>query len=90
MCVSKHVGIKDSNEVAVLATLEALRIYHFYHHYLIVKSDSVNAISWLKSLRGPWKMQFLFNESFFFFFLISEMHITFQHISRYANGMADS
>ena len=60
---SKHVGIKDSNEAEVLAILEAFRIYHTScHHYLIVESDSANAISWVKSLTGPWKMQFLFNK----------------------------
>ena len=51
-----------------------------------MESDSANAISWVKSLRGPWKMQFLFNE---ISNLISDLHVTFQYISRFANGMAD-
>ena len=84
---SKHVGIKDSNEAEVLAILEALRIDHtFYHHYLIVESDSTNAISWVKSLNGPWKLQFIFDE---FSHLIFDMQVTFHYISRYANGMTD-
>ena len=58
---SKHVGLKDSNEAEVLAILEARRIFHTsFHHYLIVEIDSTKAISWVKSLRGPWKMQSLF------------------------------
>lgn len=70
---SKHVGIKDSNEAEVLVILEALRIYHpFCHHYLIVESDSANAIFWVKALKGPWKMQFFFNENSL---LVSELHI---------------
>ena len=85
---SKHVGIKDSNEMEVLTILEAPCIYHsFYHHNLIMESDSINAISWVKSLRGPWKMHFLFNEIGLF---VSEMQLTFQHIIRSANGMEDS
>ena len=68
---SKHVGMKYSNEAEVLAILEALHIYQFFfHHYLIVASDSVNAISWVKSPKGPWKIQFLFNE---IGLLVSEM-----------------
>ena len=51
---SKHVGIKDSNEAEILAILEALRIIHtLQHHVLIVESDLANAISWVKSLKGP-------------------------------------
>ena len=43
---SKHVGFKDSNEAEVLAILEFLCLYHSsYQHYLIVESDSANAIS---------------------------------------------
>ena len=61
---SKHVGTKDSNEAEVLEILEALRIFHIsFYHYLIVESDSPNAISSVKSWRGPWKMQSLFNET---------------------------
>lgn len=54
---SKHVGFKESNEAEVQAILEALRLYHSsYQLYLIVESDSTNAIYWVKSLSGPWKM----------------------------------
>ena len=61
---SKHVAIKDSNEAEVMAILEALRIYHtLIHHYLIAESDSANAIYWVKSSRGPWKMKFLFHKT---------------------------
>ena len=59
----KHVGIKDSDEVEVLAILEALRIYQtIYQQNVIVESDSANGISWVKSMEGPWKMEFLLNE----------------------------
>ena len=48
---SKHIGIKDSNEV------EVMTIYHTsFHHYLIVESDSANAISWVKSLTSLFKL----------------------------------
>ena len=50
------------------------------------RSDSANAISWVRTMRGPWKMQFLFNE---ICRLVSDMPVMFQHISRSANGMAD-
>lgn len=40
----KHVGIKDSNEVEVLAIMEALHIYsNFFQDSLIVESDLANA-----------------------------------------------
>ena len=43
---SKHVRIKDSNEVEVLAILESLHIYgNLFQDSLIMESDSVNAIS---------------------------------------------
>ena len=84
---STRVGIKDSNEAEVLAILKALPIFHTsFHHYLFVESDLANAISWVKSLRGPWKMQFLFNE---ISHLISNLQVTFQHIRRSANGTAN-
>ena len=64
-----------------------LHISHtLFHQFLIVESDSANAISWVKSLRGPWKMQFLFNE---IGYLLSDMQIAFQHIRRSVNRMAD-
>ena len=51
-----------------------------------MESDLANAITWMKSFRGPWKMQFLLNE---ISSLASGMHILFQHVCRSANGMAD-
>ena len=43
---SNYIGIKDSNEVAVLAILEALRICVLNNfHSIVVESDSLNAIS---------------------------------------------
>lgn len=87
---SKHVEIKDSNEVDVLAILEALRIYRSsYHQSLTVESDSshsTNAIAWMESFRGPRKMQFLLNE---ISCLVFEMQVLFQHLCRSANGMTD-
>lgn len=85
---SKHFRIKDSNEIKVLVILEALCIYFTsYQHSLIVVSGSFNAISWVKSFQGPWKMQFLFNK---IHRLASLSQVSFQHISRSTNGMTDS
>lgn len=51
---SKHLGIKDSNEAEMMAILEALCIYRdtfqFNH---IVENNSINAISWARTYRGP-------------------------------------
>ena len=77
---SKQVGIKDSKEADC----------PFYSYFttpcFIVESDLANAISWVKSLKGPWKMQFLFNE---ISSLLSDLQVSFQHVSKYADGMAD-
>lgn len=73
--------------IVFLAILEALRIYcTSYQQSLVVESESFNAISWVKSSRGPWKMQFYFNETHY---LASSFQILFQHVSRSANGMGD-
>lgn len=43
---SKHVGIMESNEVEVLAILEALRFFSSsFIGKLVVESDSLNAFS---------------------------------------------
>lgn len=43
-CFFKAVGVKDSNDAAVLAILEAFGIYSSsFHKVLIVESDSSNA-----------------------------------------------
>ena len=85
---SKNVGIKDSYEAEILAILEALRNYHCPFQYPpVVESDSMNAVYWARSFRGPWKMQFYFNE------IKTRMmgnSISFQHISRSTNGTAYS
>lgn len=85
---SKHVGIKDSNEAEISAILEAFCIYCLsFQLSLIVESDSIYAVSWARTLIGPWKMQFYFNE-------ISVLSLgccfSFQHVSRSPNAMADS
>lgn len=83
---SKHVEIKDSNEAELLAILEALHIFNtLYQNLLIVERDSSNAISWVNSFFGPWKMQFYLNE---IRLLASPSPVSFQHISRSANSMA--
>ena len=59
----KHVGIKDSNEVEVLAIMKAIRIYsNLFQDSLIGESYLANATSWVKSFKSPWKMQFLLNK----------------------------
>lgn len=78
---SKHVGIMDSK-----SWLETLRnLSNSFQHHLIVESNSSNARSWVNSFRGPWKMQFYFNE---IRPLASRFQVSFQHISRSANCMA--
>ena len=47
---------------------------------------SLNAISWVNSFKGPWKMQFYFNE---ICLLASWSWVSFQHISGSANSMKD-
>lgn len=48
---SKYVGAKDSSEAGVLAILEAIHSYSCgLCDYLIIESDSSNAISWMKTL----------------------------------------
>lgn len=84
---SKHVGIRDSNEVDVLAILEALCIYmNSYQCRLIVERDSSSAITWVNSFRGLWKMQFYFNATGL---LPLTSQVSFQYISGSANSMAD-
>lgn len=53
----------------------------------IVESDSFNAMPWVKSFRGPWKIQFLFNE---IHHLASLSWVSLEHISISENGMDDS
>lgn len=55
--LSKHVGVKESNEAEVLTILEALQVFWAsFQDRLIVESDSLNPISWIscKETR-PWK-----------------------------------
>lgn len=82
----KQVGVKDSNGAGILAILEALRIYQCsFQLSLRVESNSINAVSCARTFRGPWKMHFYSNE-------IKGLTtgIYFQHVSRSANGMADT
>lgn len=51
-----------------------------------MERDSSNAISWVNSFLGPWKMQFYLNE---IRLQASPFPVSFQHISRSANSMAD-
>lgn len=61
---SKGVRVKDSNEVEVLAILEAWRIYlRSFQSGLIVESDSFNAILRVINKRlKPWRLQFYLNK----------------------------
>lgn len=61
---SKHVGVCDSNEVEVLAILEALQCFSsYYHGVLIMESDFFDVVAWVSNRKAsPWKFQFLFNE----------------------------
>lgn len=85
---SSHIGITDYIEAEVLAILEALQIFQSYFQQIVkVESDSFNAISWLKSLEVPWKLQFYFNK---IKAITSTTQVSFAHVSKSANGMADS
>ena len=87
---SKHVGCMESNEVEVLAILEAIRIfsYFYFHSSLVVKSDSLIAMSWVSSSSMfPWKFQFYMNE---IRALSPMIQVVLKHVGRSANGFADS
>lgn len=58
---SKNVGINESNEVEVLARLEALWLFSLsFQTKLIVESDSDNVVMWVSSLISkPWRLLFL-------------------------------
>lgn len=80
--------IKESNEAKVLTILEALHSYALWFYWrLIVESNSFNAISWMNTpANRPWKFFNYFQE---IKLLSSSIQISFQHMSRSANGMAD-
>lgn len=77
---SKNAGVKYPNEAKVLAILEVLCVYcHSFQQNLIVECDSFNAVFWVKSFRGPWKMQVLLNE---IKYLASLTQVSFQLVGR--------
>ena len=86
---SKRVGVCDSNEAEVLASLEALRCFsRCFQGDLIVESDSSNAIAWVSNRKHfPWKFQFLFNEIRAF---TTTINVVFRHQLRTTNCMADA
>lgn len=61
---SKPIGIRDSNEVEVLAISEALCIFSgSFQDKLIVESNSSNVVGWVPQIGSkPWKFHFYFNE----------------------------
>lgn len=61
---SKHVGIKESNEVEVMAVSEALHLIQgSFQGKLIVESDSSNVVMWVLHARTkPWRFQFHLNK----------------------------
>ncbi|XXG59908.1 hypothetical protein AAC387_Pa04g1911 [Persea americana] len=85
---SKHIGICDSNEAEVLATLEALQLFpRDCFEALIVESDSSNAVTRVSNRKTfPWKLQFHFNE---IEELSSSLNVEFHHEVRLANSMVD-
>lgn len=68
--------------------MEALRAYSlFFKGRLIVESDTANAICWVfKTDEAPWKFHFLLQEIKAF----SSDEVSFTHVFRKANFMADS
>ena len=85
----KSVGIRDSNEVEVLAILEAFQIFlASFHGPLVVESDSTNVVGWLlKPDSRPWKFQFHFNT---LKKISASLVVSFAHVIRRANSMADA
>lgn len=83
------MGVCDSNEVEVLAILEALRCFSsYYHGVLIMESDSSNVVAGVSNRKAsPWKFQFLFNE---IWALSTIINVSFHHQLRSANAMADA
>ena len=63
----KFVGVKDSNEVKVLAILEALRIFSgFFKWKLMVESNSLNAITWVSTFALRASVFFQRDQAFVF------------------------
>ncbi|XXG72211.1 hypothetical protein AAC387_Pa07g1359 [Persea americana] len=85
---SKHIRICDSNEVEVLAILEAFHLFpRDCFEPLIVESNSSNAIAWVSNRKTfPWKFQFHFNE---IKELSSSLNVEFHREVRSANSMVD-
>lgn len=88
--ISKSAGVKKSNEAEVIAILEELQTFYYsFHEGLIVESDVSNAVS-----HGCLLFQILLGRCIVFStrtsFLVSSLHVEFQHISRSANNFADS
>lgn len=71
-----------------MAILEALRIYCIaYQHSLIVESNLLNAISWVKYFRGSLEDAALLND---IQALASKSRVSFEHVSGFTNGMTDT
>ena len=87
--LSKHVGVRDSNEAEVLVILEALWCFsRMFRGSLIVESDSSNTIAWVSNRKAnQWKFHFLFNE---IRALSSSINVVFRHELRSANHVADA
>ena len=85
---SNNFGVCDSTEAEVLAILESLWLFsRRYDGSLLIESDSSNAIAWVSNKKAnPWKFQFHFNE---IRELSTNMNVTFRHVFRSANSMAD-
>lgn len=81
--------LRDSNDVEVLAILDALRNYlGAYQEQLIVDSDSLHAISWVKlnsSALSNWKSQFYFYIFILFIFSRSIMWLEHLPLCHYFN-----
>lgn len=85
---SNNEGLQESNEIKVLAILEALRLlFSSFHEQLLVESDFSNAISWISSKEGPWKFHFLFLEIKYWSF---QGLVGLKYMGRSANIVADS
>ncbi|EOY12351.1 Uncharacterized protein TCM_030880 [Theobroma cacao] len=89
---SKNIGIEDSNFSEFYAIRDGISFFFSSPwaatHSLVVESDSTNAINWAQHhCKVPWRMKNISNaiETF----LRKSTRITFKHVMREANKVAD-
>ena len=89
---SLPVGTLDSNIAELRAVVKAIKLSatnHLLHHkHIIIESDSANVISWMHNPENrPWMHKELFSTVQRLTRLFGS--ITFSHVSRESNSLAD-